>query len=75
MEKLLIQPHIRAEKKANPLFSSLANIACSQSIFTPGTGIVANNLYTSTNTKVAIIFFLKFSTLKTHLIDSNIFII
>jgi len=44
IEKLFIHPHISAEKKANPLFLSLANIACNQSILTPGTGIVANNL-------------------------------
>jgi hypothetical protein len=75
IEKLFIQPHISAEKNPKPLFSSLANIVTKPSVLTPGTGIVARILYTKTKSRVAIIFFLKFSILKIHLIDSNIFII
>jgi hypothetical protein len=59
IEKLFIPPHIKAEKKLKPLFAPHSNIEAIPSVFTHGTGIVANTLYTRTNSKVATIFFLK----------------
>jgi hypothetical protein len=44
IEKLLNQPHIKAEKKDNPEFSHLSNIEASCVVSAPGTGITDNIL-------------------------------
>jgi hypothetical protein len=62
IEKCSSPPHIRALKKASP--DCLSITAFKPSVFTHGRGTTDKNLYTNTNNKTAIIFFLKLSIAK-----------
>jgi hypothetical protein len=57
IENLSSPQPIRAEKNARPWL--LSSIHSKAAVFAPGTGITDKNLYTSTSTSVAIIFFLR----------------